>query len=114
MSTENLYKKLNDLLTQSKYREQAKLASAAFKDQKETPLERALWWIDWVMRNPNANHFRSSDQNINFLQLESLDIIVFLVTAVFLSVCMFVWCFKSILNCISANRKSGFKKNKKE
>lgn len=113
MSTENLVKKLNDLLTKSKYREQAKLASSAFQDQKETPLERALWWIDWVMRNPNSTHFKNLHQNMNFLQLESVDVIIFLVMAAFSAVFVIIWFLKSILSMFGS-RKSGHKKNKKE
>lgn len=105
---------MTNLLTQKKYREQIKLASAAFKDQKETPVERALWWIDWVMRNPDSNHLKSSAQNLNFLELESFDVVAFLTVAAFLSVYVSVWFFKSFLNCVFGDRKSVPGKRKKE
>lgn len=109
LSTERLYTKLNNLLTKSRYREQIKLASAAFRDQKETPLERALWWIDWVIRNPNANHFRS-EHNLNFLQLESFDVIVFITAVLFSTVYGCVWFVKKVLRCIFGDRKSDKRK----
>lgn len=97
------------MLTQPKYRESIKRASAAFRDQKETPLERALWWIDWVMRNPKSNHFRS-EHNLNFLQLESFDVIVFITAVVFVTVYGCVWFVKKFMGCIFGNRKSGKRK----
>jgi len=112
LSTENLYTKLKNLLTKSQYREQIKLASAAFRDQKETPLERAMWWIDWVIRNPNANHFKGPD--LNFIQLESIDVIAFLTVALLLSVYGFVWFFKLFLRCNFGKRKTFSNKSKKE
>lgn len=102
------------MLTKSKYQERIKLASAAFRDQKETPMERALWWIDWVIRNPDADYFKNLDQKLNFLEVESVDVIAILTVAVFLSVYGFVWFLKSILNCIFGDRKSVSGKRKKE
>ncbi|KAG4075278.1 hypothetical protein HA402_003069 [Bradysia odoriphaga] len=109
LSTELLYTKLNNLLTQPKYRESVKLASATFRDQKETPLERALWWVDWVIRNPKINHFRS-EHELNFLQVESFDVIAFVTTVLLVIVFGFVWLMKTLLRLIFGNRKSG--KNK--
>jgi len=111
LSTEKLYTKVNNLLTQPKYREQMKLASAAFRDQKETPLERALWWIDWVIRNPDSNHFHA-EHNLNFLQLESCDVIAFITAVLFLTVYGCVWFVKKLLRCIFGDRKYG--KSKKD
>lgn len=53
-------------------------ASRAFRDQKETPLERALWWIEWAMRNPNPVHFESPATELNFIHIQSIDVIAFL------------------------------------
>lgn len=33
--------------------------SRNFRDQKETPLDRAIWWIEWVIRNPKAEFMKS-------------------------------------------------------
>lgn len=109
LSTDKLFTKLTNLLTQPKYQEKIKLASAAFRDQKETPLERALWWIDWVIRNPNSSHFRS-EHNLNFIQLESFDVIVFIAAVLALAVYVFVWLVTKIKRCIFGDRNSGKRK----
>lgn len=114
MTTENLYNRVNVLLTESKYREQITPASVAFKDQKETPLERAIWWIDWVMRNPNSNRFESSGSDLNFLQRESVDVILFVGATVLLSLYGFVWFCKLYWKCLFGDRKTVYGKRKNE
>ncbi|KAJ6644295.1 UDP-glycosyltransferase UGT5 [Pseudolycoriella hygida] len=109
LSTDTLHTKVTNLLTQSKYRKQIQLASAAFRDQKETPLERALWWIEWVIRNPNANHFRAQ-HNLNFLQLESFDVIAFIIVVALLTVYGCVRFVKTVSRCICGERKSSKRK----
>lgn len=106
ISTDSMYTKLNGLLTQSKYREKIGRASATFRDQKETPLERALWWVEWVLRNPKADHFRSAD-NLHFLQLESFDVIVFIASVLLIVVIGIVWFVKKLLKWIVGHGQAG-------
>lgn len=35
------------------------LRSKRFRDQATKPLDRAIWWIEWAIRNPNAEHLKS-------------------------------------------------------
>lgn len=111
LSTELLYTKLNHLLTEPKYRENILLASASFRDQKETPLERALFWIEWVLRHPKINHFRAQ-HDLNFLQLESFDVIAFITVVLLVVGFGCAWFVKTLLTFICGKRKSG--KNKIE
>lgn len=78
LSSVTLTEKINVLLTDQKYKRNAIAASKVFRDQKDTPLERALWWIDWAMRNPDANHFKNSANDLNFFEIHSMDVIAFL------------------------------------
>lgn len=78
LTKENLYEKLHSLLTNPKFQENIQITSKAFKDQKETPLERAVWWIEWAIRNPKVSHFKGNGQNLNFVQIESIDVYAFL------------------------------------
>lgn len=78
LSSYSLTEKIQLLLSDPKYKVSMDAVSKAFRDQKDTPLERAFWWIEWAMRNPDAVHFKSSASDLNFFQIESIDVIAFL------------------------------------
>lgn len=92
LTKESLHEKLNSTLTNSKFQENIQIASRAFKDQKEKPLERAIWWIEWAIRNPNVSHYKGLGQSLNFLQIESADVYAFLtiILSAFLWMCFWI------------------------
>ncbi|KAB0792798.1 hypothetical protein PPYR_14757 [Photinus pyralis] len=76
----------------SKYRDRiAELAELA-KDQPMTGLERAVWWIEYVLRHRGAKHLRSPAANVPFYQYYLLDVfsllVLFLVAPMFVLVCI--------------------------
>lgn len=78
LSASALTEKITLLLSDQKYKKNIAAASKVFRDQKETPLERGLWWIDYAMRNPDAAHFKSSANDLSFFEIHSMDVIAFL------------------------------------
>lgn len=73
-----LTEKIHQLLSDEKYKKNILAASKVFRDQPDTPLDRGIWWIEWTLRNPNAVHFKSSGADLNFIQIQSIDVIGFL------------------------------------
>lgn len=71
------------------YKENIKIISKYFKDQKELPLDRALWWIEWVLRNPSF-YVRNRGKNLHFFQIQSIDVISFL-TLIILVLTYIIW-----------------------
>lgn len=68
-----------ELLTNEQYKERARMRSNSFKDQPESPLERALWWIDYVQRNPDMSFLQSQRlSEMNYVAKHSIDVVVFL------------------------------------
>ncbi|XP_017005921.2 UDP-glucosyltransferase 2 [Drosophila takahashii] len=57
------------------YRERVKVMSNQFRDQKETPLERAVYWVEHVTRQKGAKYLRSACQDLNFIQYNNLDVL---------------------------------------
>lgn len=78
MTTELIKEKLQKVLEDPKYTENAKKLSVRFRDQKEKPLDRAIWWIEFLLRNPNADHMKSPVLRLGFFSGNSFDIIVFI------------------------------------
>lgn len=77
----------------------SKIASNVFRDQKETPLERAVWWVEWMLRNPNANHMRS-EADINFIQLQSIDVLAFIFIVILLALWLIKLVICGVLKCL--------------
>lgn len=100
-----MYEKLHSMLTNPKFEENIQITSKAFKDQKETPLERAIWWIEWAIRNPNVSNFKGNGQKLNFIQIESIDVYAFLTIIFSTIVWVQLWISFKILRCIY-NRKT--------
>ncbi|XP_059613971.1 UDP-glycosyltransferase UGT5-like [Phlebotomus argentipes] len=94
----NAFKKLIEkMINDPKYNENAKIRSKIFRDQKETPLERAIWWIEYVLRHPNMTHMRSPSMDYNIAQRQSWDVLAFLYTVILVTVLILVKIFFLII-----------------
>lgn len=75
------------------YSQKSKLRSQRFQDQPEPPLDRAVWWINWAIRNPHPDHMISPTLKLGFIRSNSYDIIgaaLLLILAVVFSLCKLV------------------------
>lgn len=89
MTTEIIIEKLHKILEDPKYIENARKLSARFKDQKEKPLDRAIWHIEWLLRNPNADFLKSPVLRLGFIRGNSFDMIA-IVTIILVVILCFV------------------------
>lgn len=85
LTAEHLTEKLQRMLSDPSYEQNMREASAIFHDQPIPPLERAVWWVEWILRHPNATHLQSSGHTFSFIQLHSIDVL-FTIFAVLLLV----------------------------
>ena len=66
----------------SSYRENVMRLSRIHHDQPVKPLDRAVFWIEYVMRHKGAKHLRPAVHNLTWVQYHSLDVIGFLLACV--------------------------------
>jgi len=64
---------IKELLNKPSYATAAQIKSKLFRDQKETALERAIWWTEYVLRHKGANHLRCASRDLDFIQFHGLD-----------------------------------------
>lgn len=95
LTTEKLVDKLQLVLEDPKYGKNAKQLSARFRDQKETPIERAVFWSEWLIRNPNCEHLKSPVLRIGFIAGNSYDVIAAISIATFL----ILWILFKLILC---------------
>ncbi|XP_017005917.2 UDP-glycosyltransferase UGT5 [Drosophila takahashii] len=65
--------------------------SDRYRDQPQTPLERAVFWVEHVSRHKGAKYLRSASQDLNFIQYHNLDAIIILYGGIiFVLYCIFL------------------------
>nr|AAM51149.1 UDP glucuronosyltransferase [Rattus norvegicus] len=62
------------------YKKNVMLLSTIHHDQPMKPLDRAVFWIEFIMRHKGAKHLRPLGHNLPWYQYHSLDVIGFLLT----------------------------------
>ncbi|GAB0099857.1 UDP-glucuronosyltransferase [Sergentomyia squamirostris] len=103
---------IQKLLNEPKYRENARIRSEAFRDQRETPLERAVWWTEFVLRHPNMTFMRSPSLDQNFAVRHSWDVLAFFFTTILISMIVSLKLSCCVLrSCLKKNKS---KKSKRE
>lgn len=59
--------------------ENSKAFSKTVRDEPESSLDRAVWWTEWLIRNPNsAKYLSNPDVDLNIIQRQSIDVVAFL------------------------------------
>ncbi|KAG4078371.1 hypothetical protein HA402_013081 [Bradysia odoriphaga] len=100
ISIENLCEKILLMTMNPKYKEKIRIYSNAFRDQKETPLERAVWWIEWTMRHPVQTVLQGYGRDLNFFQIESMDVIGFVTIVIGLLICGIMMLVIKCIRCV--------------
>lgn len=77
----------------SRYRENAKKTSALFRDNPLTPLEKAVYWIEFVARHGGTAHLRTAANDLHWFQRLLLDVVLVAVVLVV----AFLWTTKKIV-----------------
>nr|QPA18385.1 UDP-gluconosyltransferase [Trialeurodes vaporariorum] len=59
------------------YAEKAKEISGIFHDRPMTPMDTAIYWVEYVIRNKGAKHLRTPAVELPFYQYLLLDVVMF-------------------------------------
>ncbi|KAJ8338922.1 hypothetical protein SKAU_G00357080 [Synaphobranchus kaupii] len=95
---QDLVDALNTVINDPSYKESAVRLSRIHHDQPMKPLDRAVFWIEFVMRNKGAEHLRVQSHNLSWYQYHCLDVLaallatVALVTVILYKACCFCLC----------------------
>ncbi|KAI8510613.1 UDP-glucuronosyltransferase 2A1 [Branchiostoma belcheri] len=102
-----LYQAIVQVLTDKSYRETAARLSRLHRDQPQSPMERAVWWIEHVIKHGGLPHLRARAVELPWYQYYLLDVAAFLLV-VCSAVLVLIWCSCS-LACRKICSKSGAK-----
>ncbi|XP_047575403.1 UDP-glucuronosyltransferase 2A2 isoform X1 [Lutra lutra] len=93
MTSEDLLNALRTVINEPSYKENATRLSRIHHDQPVKPLDRAVFWIEFVMRHKGAKHLRPAAHNLTWFQYHSLDVIGFLLACVATAIFLVTKCF---------------------
>ncbi|XP_055444692.1 UDP-glucuronosyltransferase 2B17-like isoform X3 [Bubalus kerabau] len=101
MATRDLLNALNEVINNPLYKKNVMWLSTIQRDQPMKPLDRAVFWIEFVMRHKGAKHLRPAAHNLAWYQYHSLDVIGFLLacvaTAAFVITKCYLFCYQKFL-----------------
>ncbi|XP_035684411.1 UDP-glucuronosyltransferase 2C1-like isoform X2 [Branchiostoma floridae] len=78
VTSDQLYKAVLHVLTNSSYRETAARLSRLHRDQPQSPMELAVWWIEHVIKHGGLPHLRARAMELPWYQYYLLDVAAFL------------------------------------
>ena len=88
MTEDTLEQALLEVLTNPQYQTAVDQLSDLIMDQPQHPLDRAVWWLEYLLRHPHNINMKPHTHNLYWFQYFLLDVILlmFLVLAVILTV----------------------------
>ncbi|KAL7976925.1 hypothetical protein Chor_008874 [Crotalus horridus] len=79
MKTEDLVNAVNTVIHNAFFKKNALRISEIHHHQPIKPLDRAIFWIEFVMRHKGAKHLQAAACHLTWYQYHSLDVIAFLI-----------------------------------
>ncbi|CAB3360397.1 Hypothetical predicted protein [Cloeon dipterum] len=74
LTKESVMKAIRTVLDNESYKLNAEKLKTRFRDQPEMPLERAIYWTEFVLKHNGAPHLQSQAAKLSWYQLYMLDV----------------------------------------
>ncbi|XP_026735437.1 UDP-glucuronosyltransferase 2B31-like [Trichoplusia ni] len=92
ITIENFKNTLLKVIGDDSYRQNIIKLRSLMRDEVQTPLERAVWWTEYVLRHGGAKHLRSPAANISWAEYLELELVLTLMAGllVALTACVII------------------------
>ncbi|XP_037633819.1 UDP-glucuronosyltransferase 2A2-like [Sebastes umbrosus] len=94
VNKDNFLEALKEVLYDPTYREKMKTLSNLQRDQPMKPMDRAMFWIEFVIRHKGAAHLRTESYKMSTIQYYSIDVVAFLLAVILLVFTVFIYAVK--------------------
>lgn len=101
-----------EIMNNPKYMEKAKLMSQRYRDQPIDPLEKAIYWTEYVLRHHGAEFLQSPANFLNYWQKNSWDCAAVYLGVPLLSVFLIMILFVKLIKCCCKSKLKNIKKVK--
>ncbi|XP_076063030.1 UDP-glucosyltransferase 2-like isoform X2 [Oratosquilla oratoria] len=92
---------LEELINNEKYSKNIAKTSIVIRDQMETPIERAVWWIEYVLRHQGAPSLRCPGADLSWIEYFCLDVLFIVYVILFAG----YWFFKKLFCKLFGKKK---------
>lgn len=97
---------LNEVLSKSSYKENVLKMAKRLTDQPQTQMDKAIFWLEYILRNEGAYYMQSSAQFLNFFQYNSLDVYALFLVIAFLVLFIPIYVIKKVTKCVCSCKKT--------
>ncbi|XP_056641411.1 UDP-glycosyltransferase UGT5-like isoform X1 [Diorhabda sublineata] len=97
---------INELLKNPKYKNNAQYRSSIFHDRPMGPLDRAVYWIEYVLRHNGANHLRVAGLKLPWYKHYLVDVAVSIAFGICLIFSFLIFIVKFLIKLCTGNVKT--------
>ncbi|CAH0697337.1 unnamed protein product [Spodoptera exigua] len=98
LTDEALLEAIHKVIDDESYRRNVKKLGELMTDEPMTPLERAVWWTEHVLRHGGARHLRGPAANMSWAEYYELDLVLTLLLALVIAIATIVLIAKYLYN----------------
>ncbi|KAF5307551.1 hypothetical protein FQR65_LT06907 [Abscondita terminalis] len=95
---QNVYDAVTEVLNNPRYTSNIKTISEKFRNQINSPLDRAVFWIEHVLRFGRPEHLETPSRDMTLYQINDLDVLLLILICLFLITYVF---YLILCRCIS-------------
>ncbi|XP_018017171.1 UDP-glycosyltransferase UGT5 isoform X2 [Hyalella azteca] len=110
LTEEDLQDAIEEVILNPSYRKKMADMSLIYRDQPDTPLDRAVFWSEYMARHKGAPHLQSPARRLSWITLLHVD----LIAITLLAICSTFWAVKYILKAIKRRNRNLSIVNKKK
>lgn len=97
---------INEVLNNPKYTKNTIKIANRLRDQPQSPMDKAIFWIEYVSRHEGAHYMQSSAQYLSSIEYHNLDIYATFAAIILLVIFIPIFVIRKIAKCICGCKKS--------
>ncbi|XP_072050545.1 UDP-glucuronosyltransferase 2C1-like [Amphiura filiformis] len=103
LTSDRLEGAISHMLKNQSYQDSINHLSAIYRDDLQTPIERVVYWMEFLVRHGGAKHLRSSAYDLNMFQYHLLDVylvlIIITIAAIFVVLKFAKFVYQTLIKC---------------
>ena len=105
MNEENFGQAVARVLKDPTFQEESERVGSLLNDQIEPPLERAIWWLEFLIRHPDYK-LNSPIHQMSWLELNQIDVAAVILAVLILISTVLFFILRCCLTCWKGHKKN--------